>query len=92
MSPTGNGRPPWEGEDKGHEARIVAEMAAAHEAARAAAEEEAIRARIMKKQQRRKTRTLAQEQNRTVPVMAGLPPKEKENSNGEDSSDDADPT
>ena len=65
------------------EARIAAEMAAAEAAdaaARAAAEEEAIRACIVKKRQRRNTRALAREQNRAVRAMAGLPPKEEEDS------------
>ena len=55
---------------------------------RAAAEEEVIRARIVKKRQRRKTCALAREQNRAVRAMVGLPPKEKVNSDGEDSSGD----
>lgn len=64
-------------------------MAAAETAdavARAAAEEVVIRARIVKRQQRRNTLALAREQNRTVCVMAGLPPKE--DSDGEDNSGD----
>jgi hypothetical protein len=73
------------------EARIAAEMAAAEAAdaaARAAAEEEAIRARIVKKRQRRNTRALAREQSQAVRAMAGLPPKEEKDSDGEDSSGD----
>jgi hypothetical protein len=52
----------------------------------AAAEEEAIHTRIVKKLQKRNTRALAREQNREVRAMAGLPPNEKEDS--EDSSGD----
>ncbi|KAE8771123.1 Pyrophosphate-energized vacuolar membrane proton pump [Hordeum vulgare] len=53
-------------------------------AARAGAEEKAIRARIVKKWQRRNTHALAQEQNRAVREMVGLLPKEDKD--GEDSS------
>jgi hypothetical protein len=73
------------------EARIAAEMAAAaaaDAAARAAAEEEAIRARIVNKWQRRNSRALARKQNQAVRAMAGLPPKEEKDSDGEDSSGD----
>ena len=55
-------------------------------AARAAAEEEAVRARIVKGRQLRNTCALTREQNRAVRAMAGLPPKEeKEDSDGSDS-------
>ncbi|KAE8788881.1 Pyrophosphate-energized vacuolar membrane proton pump [Hordeum vulgare] len=68
-------------------AEEMSEVEAVDAAARAAAHEEAIRARILKKRQRRNTRALAREQNRAVREMAGLPPKEeKEASGGEDSS------
>uniref|UniRef100_A0A453K4Z2 Uncharacterized protein n=1 Tax=Aegilops tauschii subsp. strangulata TaxID=200361 RepID=A0A453K4Z2_AEGTS len=74
------------------EARIVTEMAAAEAAdaaVRAAAEEEAIRARIVKKRQQRNALGLAREQNRAVRAMAGLPSKEeKEDSDNVDNSDD----
>ncbi|KAE8778774.1 Pyrophosphate-energized vacuolar membrane proton pump [Hordeum vulgare] len=70
------------------EAYLVEEMAeaeAADVAARAAVEEEAIRARILRKQQRRNKRALVREQNRTVCVMTGLPSKkEKEVSGGDE--------
>ena len=49
-------------------------------------EEETIRSCIVKKRQRRNTRALAREQNRSVCAMAGLPPKE--DSDGEDNSGD----
>jgi hypothetical protein len=74
------------------EARIAVEMAVAKAtdaAARAAAEEETIRAHIVKKRLRRNTRALLREQNRAVRAMAGLPPKEeKADSDGKDSSGD----
>ena len=51
--------------------------------------EEAIRARIVKKQQRRNTRAFTREKNRAVLAMSGLPPKEeKADSDGEDNSGD----
>ena len=61
---------------------------AADAAVRAAAEEEAIRPHIVKKGRQRKTRALARERNRAVRAMAGLPPKEEESIDGEDSSGD----
>ncbi|KAE8797305.1 Phytosulfokines 5 [Hordeum vulgare] len=58
-------------------------------AAKARIEEEAICAHILKKQQRRNTCALAQDQNRAVREMDGLPPKvEKEVNDGEDNSCD----
>ena len=67
------------------EARIAPEATGA--AAQAAAEEEAIHARIVKKRQWRNTRALVREQNRTVRAMVRLPPmKEKADNDGEDSS------
>ncbi|KAE8800571.1 Pyrophosphate-energized vacuolar membrane proton pump [Hordeum vulgare] len=72
------------------EAYLTEEMTeAADAAARASAQEEAIRARILKKWHSHNTRTLAHEQNRVVREMAGLPSKEvKEVSGGEDNSGD----
>lgn len=70
-------------------AEEMAEAEAADAAARAAAEEETIRARILKKWQRRNTRTLARKQNWAVREMAGLPSKEvDEVSDDEDNSCD----
>ncbi|KAE8820692.1 E3 ubiquitin-protein ligase XB3 [Hordeum vulgare] len=73
------------------EAYLVEEMAeadVADAAERAAAEEEAIRARVLKKRQRRNPRALAREQNRVIHEMVGMPPKEKEGSDDEDISSD----
>ncbi|KAE8802343.1 Pyrophosphate-energized vacuolar membrane proton pump [Hordeum vulgare] len=54
-------------------------------ATQATVEEEAIRARIMKKQHRRNTHALTRGKNPEVRAMAGLPPEvEKEASNGKD--------
>ena len=64
-------------------------MATEEAEARAAVEEEVIRARIVKKRQWRNMCALAREQNWAVCAMVGLPLKEeKEDSDGEDSSGD----
>ncbi|KAE8798899.1 Anthocyanin 3'-O-beta-glucosyltransferase [Hordeum vulgare] len=55
----------------------MAEAEAANAAAWASAEEEAIRACILQKRQRRNTRALARGQNRVVREMDGLPLKEE---------------
>ncbi|KAE8779064.1 hypothetical protein D1007_47948 [Hordeum vulgare] len=58
-------------------------------AARATTEKEAICARILKKWQRKNTRALAQEKNRAIFEMVGLPSKDEEEvSDGESSSDE----
>ena len=92
MSPTGNGLPAVGRRGKGRRGPYggeggIAVAEAADAAARADAEEETIRSRIVKKRQRRNTRVLVREQNRAVRAMAGRPPKEKEDIDGEDSSD-----
>ena len=62
---------------------------AADAAAWAAAEEEAICTRIVKKRQRRNTCALARERNWAVRAMVGLHPKgKKEDNDGSDNSDD----
>ncbi|KAE8819704.1 hypothetical protein D1007_02364 [Hordeum vulgare] len=65
-------------------AEEMGEEEAADAAMRAITEEEAIRAHILKKWQRRNTCTLAREQNQAVREMVGLPPKEKEVSGNKD--------
>ncbi|KAE8810904.1 hypothetical protein D1007_12253 [Hordeum vulgare] len=65
----------------------MAEAMATDAAARAAVEEEAIRARILKKRQRQSTCALVREQNWVIREMAGLPLKEEKVSGGEENSD-----
>ena len=63
----------------------MAAAEAADTATQMAAEEEAIRASIVKRRQRRNTRTLAREQHRMVRAMARLPSKkEKEDNSGDE--------
>ncbi|KAE8801850.1 hypothetical protein D1007_22477 [Hordeum vulgare] len=70
-------------------AEEMTEADAADAAKRAAAQEEAIHACILKKRQLRDTRALVREQNRAAREMTGLTSKEeREVSDNEDSSDD----
>ncbi|KAE8784876.1 hypothetical protein D1007_41493 [Hordeum vulgare] len=72
-----------------YHAEEMAVAEAADAAVSAATEEEAIRARIFKKRQRRNTCAVAGKHNRTVHEMARLPSKEeKEVSDSENNSDD----
>lgn len=71
------------------EARLAVDVAETEAAAHASFNEEAVRAHILQKRQRRSTRALAREHSRAVRVMAGLPLKEeKEDSDGSDNSGD----
>ncbi|KAE8768222.1 Pyrophosphate-energized vacuolar membrane proton pump [Hordeum vulgare] len=81
--------PSWKERISAAEARLVADMAAteaADAAVRAAAKEEAIHVRIVKKRHQGNMHVLAREQDQAVREMAGLPPKE--DIDGKDSSND----